>query len=79
MRERLIRSLVNVLSEGRKVAAQSVTNDTVLFDESTLGTTPTGESISTYQSVLSLAADLNQPDLVYRFMSEFQKRSKSRI
>jgi proteasome component ECM29 len=69
MRERLIGSLVTVLSEGRKVAAQSVTNDTVLFDESALGSTPTGESISTYQSVLSLAADLNQPDLVYRFMS----------
>ena len=69
MKDELIKSLVSVLSEGRKLAPQSVTSDTMLFDNNSLGNTPDGESISTYQSVLSLAADLNQPDLVYRFMS----------
>ena len=34
-----------------------------------MGTSPDGSNLTTYQSILSLAADMNQPDLVYRFMS----------
>ena len=33
-----------------------------------IGRTPTGENLSTYRELCSLASDLNQPDLVYKFM-----------
>lgn len=68
VKDSLVRGLVGNLTEGRKAQAQSVTADTQLF-ASSIGTTPDGSKISTYQSVLSLAADMNQPDLVYKFMS----------
>jgi proteasome component ECM29 len=65
----LVESLVSTLTEGRKLAPQSVTPETTLFQEGALGSTPDGSSLSTYQSILSLASDMNQPDLVYKFMS----------
>ena len=33
-----------------------------------LGKAPSGGNISTYKELCSLATDLNQPDLVYKFM-----------
>ncbi|KAJ1545223.1 hypothetical protein HK096_006642, partial [Nowakowskiella sp. JEL0078] len=69
MKEELVRSLVSTFTEGKKLAPQSITAETTLFDSNTLGNTPEGTNITTYQSILSLAADLNQPDLVYRFMN----------
>ncbi|KAJ3409587.1 hypothetical protein HDV05_004331 [Chytridiales sp. JEL 0842] len=65
----LVESLVSTLTEGRRLAPQSVTPETTLFQEGALGATPDGSSLSTYQSILSLASDMNQPDLVYKFMS----------
>ncbi|TPX72617.1 hypothetical protein CcCBS67573_g05715 [Chytriomyces confervae] len=65
----LVESLVSTFTEGRKLAPQSVTADTTLFQEGSLGQTPDGSNLTTYQSILSLASDLNQPDLVYKFMS----------
>ncbi|KAJ3192246.1 hypothetical protein HK101_006845 [Irineochytrium annulatum] len=65
----LVQSLVSTLSEGRKLAPQSVTADTQLFQEGALGATPDGSTLTTYQSILSLASDMSQPDLVYQFMS----------
>ncbi|KAJ3286443.1 hypothetical protein HDU79_006472 [Rhizoclosmatium sp. JEL0117] len=65
----LVESLVSTFTEGKKIAAQSVTADTTLFQEGSLGQTPDGANLTTYQSILSLASDLNQPDLVYKFMS----------
>ena len=64
----LVSTLVSTLTEGKKIAPQSVTGDTQLFGES-LGSTPSGGEITTYQSILSLASDMNQPDMVYRFMN----------
>ncbi|KAJ3067659.1 hypothetical protein HDU98_009138, partial [Podochytrium sp. JEL0797] len=65
----LVESLVSTFTEGKKIAPQSVTGDTTLFQEGALGSTPDGNQLTTYQSILSLASDLNQPDLVYKFMS----------
>ncbi|KAJ3137196.1 hypothetical protein HK100_000877 [Physocladia obscura] len=65
----LVESLVSTFTEGRKLAPQSVTGETTLFQEGSLGQTPDGSNLTTYQSILSLASDLNQPDLVYKFMS----------
>ncbi|KAF9401765.1 hypothetical protein BGX21_000669 [Mortierella sp. AD011] len=67
IRSQLVGSLVGMFGEGRK-AAPKVTGDTELFDTNTLGQTPDGSSLSTYQSILSLASDMNQPELVYKFM-----------
>ncbi|KAJ3390388.1 hypothetical protein HDU84_007518 [Entophlyctis sp. JEL0112] len=65
----LVQSLVSTFTEGRKLAPQSVSSDTTLFQDGSLGQTPDGANLTTYQSILSLASDLNQPDLVYKFMS----------
>ncbi|CAB4480178.1 ARM repeat-containing protein [Rhizophagus irregularis] len=67
MKERLVDSLVEMFSEGKR-PKETIDRDTQLFDSSTLGQTPDGSAISTYQSILSLASDMNQPELVYKFM-----------
>ncbi|KAF9918544.1 hypothetical protein BX616_007987 [Lobosporangium transversale] len=67
IRSQLVESLVGMFGEGRK-AAPKVTGDTELFEGNALGQAPDGSSLSTYQSILSLASDMNQPELVYKFM-----------
>ncbi|KAI9031501.1 proteasome stabiliser-domain-containing protein [Hyaloraphidium curvatum] len=72
-RSELVRGLMGTLVDTKKrVAGEggTLTGDTQLF-ETSLGSAPgdSGGAISTYQSVLSLAADLNNPELVYRFMN----------
>ncbi|KAF9207217.1 hypothetical protein BGZ49_000941 [Haplosporangium sp. Z 27] len=67
IRSQLVGSLVGMFGDGKKPAPK-VTGDTELFDTNTLGQTPDGSSLSTYQSILSLASDMNQPELVYKFM-----------
>ncbi|KAI8818240.1 proteasome stabiliser-domain-containing protein [Fimicolochytrium jonesii] len=70
VRSQLVGSLVSTLTEGKKIAPQSVTGETQLFRDNALGSAPEGGQVSgTYQSILSLASDMNQPDLVYKFMS----------
>jgi len=69
VRDLLVKSLVGTLTDGRKLAPQSVTGDTQLFEAGSLGTSPEGSTLTTYQSILSLASDMNQPDLVYKFMN----------
>jgi proteasome component ECM29 len=64
-----VQNLVSTFTEGRKIASQSVAGNTELFSSNALGNTPDGSNLTTYQSILSLAADMNQPDLVYKFMS----------
>lgn len=68
LKNELVQNLVSTFTDGKKIAAQSVTNDTQLFSGD-IGSTPDGGNLNTYQSILSLAADMNQPDLVYKFMS----------
>ncbi|GAB6029010.1 hypothetical protein CHUAL_004798 [Chamberlinius hualienensis] len=63
----MISVLVESLTTGRR-PNQQVTGDTKLFEEGTLGVDPHGGSISTYKEICSLASDLNQPDLIYKFM-----------
>ncbi|XP_070562742.1 proteasome adapter and scaffold protein ECM29-like isoform X2 [Ptychodera flava] len=66
-RQKLVSDLVETLTSGRK-STQTVTADTQVFQEGSLGQSPTGGSLSTYKELCSLASDLNQPDLVYKFM-----------
>ncbi|KAL7988627.1 hypothetical protein Chor_007546 [Crotalus horridus] len=51
------------------VVKHEVSGETVMFQGSGLGKTPDGQGLSTYQELCSLASDLNQPDLVYKFMN----------
>ena len=53
---------------GRK-SKQTITKDTVMFKEGSLGKTPDGKGLSTYRELCSLATDLNQPDLIYKFLN----------
>lgn len=69
LKEDMLYSLVSTFTEGRSIQAQSVTDSTVLFEEGALGETPDGSSITTYKELCSLASELNQPDLIYKFMN----------
>ncbi|KAI8987056.1 proteasome stabiliser-domain-containing protein [Pilobolus umbonatus] len=69
IKEDMLYSLVGTFTEGRTIQAQSVSDNTVLFDEGSLGETPDGNSITTYKELCSLASELNQPDLIYKFMN----------
>ena len=40
-----------------------------IFKQEQMGKTPDGSNITTYKELCSLASDLNQPDLIYRFMN----------
>ncbi|PNF26280.1 hypothetical protein B7P43_G02686 [Cryptotermes secundus] len=66
-RSRLVSQLLDQLMSGRRSVTQ-VTGDTKLFEEGTLGKSPTGGNLSTYKELCSLASDLNKPDLIYKFM-----------
>ncbi|EGT34870.1 hypothetical protein CAEBREN_22673 [Caenorhabditis brenneri] len=67
LKKGLVDSLMDTLSEGKRSEAK-VEKDTKLFEQGQLGSTPTGGKLTTYQELLTLASDLNQPDLVYKFM-----------
>ena len=71
IRTDLVKSLLSSFTESgsSSKAKIEVAPDTELFDASSLGTTPDGSSISTYKELCSLASELNQPDLVYKFMN----------
>ncbi|XP_066469723.1 proteasome adapter and scaffold protein ECM29 isoform X2 [Tiliqua scincoides] len=66
--QELVTTLVETLMTGKRVK-HDVSGETVVFQGSGLGKTPDGRGLSTYQELCSLASDLNQPDLVYKFMN----------
>ena len=67
LKDDLVRDLVGSFSDNKSKISGNVTEDTQLFDE---GALPTGDgSITTYKDILSLATDVGDSSLVYRFMS----------
>ncbi|CAL4121852.1 unnamed protein product, partial [Meganyctiphanes norvegica] len=68
-RQDMVESLVNTLSDGKRGTITNVTSDTKIFQGGELGKAPAGGQLSTYRELCSLATDLNQPDLVYKFMN----------
>lgn len=72
-KEKLVESLVKTLSGnngGRKRRAGDVTDDSEIFESGALGKIPgSGNDLTTYKEICSLATDLGQPDLVYKFMT----------
>ncbi|ODQ51798.1 ARM repeat-containing protein [Saitoella complicata NRRL Y-17804] len=71
LKDELVRSLVGSFTGEKKVQSE-ITQDTELFEPGVLrtGDGPGGNgSISTMKDVMSLASELNNPDLVYKFMN----------
>ncbi len=68
LKDDLIRDLVSSFTGNTGLAGKgNVSEDTELFDP---GALPTGEgSVTTYKDIMSLAAEVQDPSLVYRFMS----------
>ncbi|KAF3687599.1 Proteasome-associated protein ECM29 -like protein [Channa argus] len=64
----LVSTLVETLMTGKRVK-HTVSEETQVFQGEGLGKTPDGHGLSTYKELCSLASDLNQPDLVYKFMN----------
>lgn len=70
LKDTLVRGLLKSFTDNNaasKLAAGSVDEDTELFDKDVLKTND--GSVSTYKDVLSLATDVGDPSLVYKFMS----------
>ncbi|KAF2405383.1 ARM repeat-containing protein [Trichodelitschia bisporula] len=66
-KDELVRDLVASFADNKPSMAGTVTEDTELFDA---GALPTGEgSVTTYKDVLSLASEVGDSSLVYRFMA----------
>ncbi|XP_076874647.1 proteasome adapter and scaffold protein ECM29 [Brachyhypopomus gauderio] len=66
--QELVSTLVETLMTGKRIK-HTVSEDTEVFQGETLGKAPDGQGLSTYKELCSLASDLNQPDLVYKFMN----------
>ncbi|MCJ1276828.1 proteasome component M29 [Puttea exsequens] len=68
LKDDLIRDLVGSFTGTSTGLAGNVSEDTELFDT---GALPTGEgnSVTTYKDIMSLAAEVGDSSLVYRFMS----------
>ncbi|KAL7841457.1 hypothetical protein SRHO_G00251480 [Serrasalmus rhombeus] len=66
--QELVSTLVETLMTGKRVK-HTVSEDTEVFQGDALGKAPDGHGLSTYKELCSLASDLNQPDLVYKFMN----------
>ncbi|MBN3306147.1 ECM29 protein, partial [Amia calva] len=66
--QELVSTLVETLMTGKRVK-HAVSEDTEVFQGGSLGKTPDGQTLSTYKELCALASDLNQPDLVYKFMN----------
>lgn len=66
--QELVSTLVETLMTGKRVK-HAVSHDTEVFQGEDMGKTPDGHGLSTYKELCSLASDLNQPDLVYKFMN----------
>eukprot|EP00850_Spirogloea_muscicola_P022547 SM000300S11722 [mRNA] locus=s300:8500:17154:- [translate_table: standard] len=68
-RKQLVAALVGTLSgANRKKRAVKLTEDTEVFQEGALGEAPGGGKLTTYKELCTLATEMGQPDLIYRFM-----------
>ncbi|XP_077575498.1 proteasome adapter and scaffold protein ECM29 [Stigmatopora nigra] len=66
--QELVSTLVETLMTGKRIK-HAVSEDTQVFQGEGIGKTPDGHNLTTYKELCSLASDLNQPDLVYKFMN----------
>jgi proteasome component ECM29 len=62
----LVNGLVGALQKG--ASTFKVTADSEIFSSGAMGTTPSGDKLTTYRELVTLASEMNQPDLIYKFM-----------
>lgn len=67
MKSTITEELISILLEGKKRQID-VTEDAELFEKGDLGKAPSGHYLSTYKEICSLATDMNQPEIVQKFM-----------
>ncbi|KAL9260866.1 Proteasome adapter and scaffold protein ECM29-like protein [Drosera capensis] len=69
MKKNLVNVLVSTLTgSGKRKRAVKLAEDTEVFQEGTIGESPGGGKLSTYKELCSLATEMGQPDLIYKFM-----------
>lgn len=68
LREDLVRDLVQSFTGNNAKTAGTVTESTQLFEPGALPT-ENGQSVTTYKDIVSLAQEMGDPSLVYRFMN----------
>nr|XP_009410433.1 PREDICTED: proteasome-associated protein ECM29 homolog [Musa acuminata subsp. malaccensis] len=69
MKESLVNALVSTLTgSGKRKRAVKLMDDSEVFQEGAIGETLSGGKISTYKELCSLANEMGQPDLIYKFM-----------
>ncbi|CAA7406117.1 unnamed protein product [Spirodela intermedia] len=81
MKKDLINALVNTLTgSGKRKRAVKLMEDSEVFQEGTIGEGPSGGKLSTYKELCSLANEMGQPDLIYKFMdlANYQSSLNSR-
>lgn len=68
LREALVRDLIESFTGTNARTSGTISEDTQLFEPGALPT-ENGQSVSTYKDIVSLAQEMGDPSLVYRFMS----------
>ncbi|XP_061372568.1 uncharacterized protein LOC133315038 [Gastrolobium bilobum] len=69
MKKNLVNALVNTLTgSGKRKRAIKLVEDTEVFQDGALGESVSGGKMNTYKELCSLANEMGQPDLIYKFM-----------
>uniref|UniRef100_A0A7N0UGU9 Proteasome-associated protein ECM29 homolog n=1 Tax=Kalanchoe fedtschenkoi TaxID=63787 RepID=A0A7N0UGU9_KALFE len=69
MKKNLVNALVSTLTgAGKRKRAIKLVEDSEVFQEGALGQNPGGGKLSTYKELCSLANEMGQPDMIYKFM-----------
>ncbi|WOK96791.1 hypothetical protein Cni_G05498 [Canna indica] len=69
MKASLVNALVSSLTgTGKRKRAIKLMDDSEVFQEGAIGETLSGGKLSTYKELCSLANEMGQPDLIYKFM-----------
>ena len=76
VQEALVESLIGSLTASQ-IGPKKVklSDDVEMFDENLIGRDPTGEKISTYKHLCSVATEIGQPDMVYQFINIFNDKN----
>ncbi|KAF5195325.1 Proteasome-associated ecm29, partial [Thalictrum thalictroides] len=69
MKKDLVNALVSTLTgSGKRKRAIKLMEDSEVFQEGAIGESLSGGKLSTYKELCSLANEMGQPDLIYKFM-----------
>ncbi|XP_056682996.1 uncharacterized protein [Spinacia oleracea] len=69
MKKSLVNALVGTLTgSGKRKRAVKLVEDSEVFQEGTIGDSPSGGKLSTYKELCNMANEMGQPDLIYKFM-----------